>query len=338
MISGVPQGTVLGPILFLLHIADITRGVMNGSSASSFVDDTRVTRPCSNVADCQKLQEDLQSIYGWATDVNMIFNSEKFECLRFWPGKSGTEEFDYLAPDGSPIAVKNSLRDLGVIVSSDLSFSEQIQNAVCSANKLIGWALRSFRRRSSLTMITIWRSLIQPKLDYWAQFWSPADQTSISKIESVMRNFTSRIAGLEDMDYWGRLKHLKLFSQERRRERARIIFIWKVLQGWTLGYEFEVTQSDRRGRQIHVPPYPKQAPAAVRKAVEASIHVHGAKLFNVLPRYLRDISSGTVDNFKKELQDWLETITDQPTISAKQRPANSNSLLDQINYKMETTN
>jgi ribonuclease P/MRP protein subunit RPP40 len=80
VISGVPQGTVLGPILFLLHISCIAREVSPGSTVSSYVDDTRVTRCMVNPStDCQSLQDDLEAIYRWAEDTNMVFNGDKFD-------------------------------------------------------------------------------------------------------------------------------------------------------------------------------------------------------------------------------------------------------------------
>ena len=88
--------------------------------------------------------------------------------------------------------------------------------------------------------------------------------------------------------------------------------------------------SPRRGRLVEVPPYKKNAPAAVRKAREASLSVKGARLFNVLPRDLRDTNTGTVDQFKARLDDWLATIPDQPTIEGRQRAASTNYLLDQV--------
>ena len=331
VISGVPQGTVLGPILFLLHIADIARGVSTKTTTSSYVDDTRVTRTITDPAlDSKALQEDLESIYSWAEDVNMVFNSDKFECLRFWPGTTEQPNIGYNSPDGSQIEEKPHLRDLGVQINTDLTFRNHIQNCVASANKLIGWAMRTFRRRSTLVMMTIWKSLIQSKLDYCSQLWSPSDQFSISKLEGVARNFTAQIAELQDKDYWDRLETLHMFSQERRRERYQIIFIWKILQGLTQGYSVKTLTSPRRGRLVEIPPYQRQAPAAVRKARESSLSVKGAKLFNLLPRDLRDTNTGTVEQFKAKLDGWLALVPDQPTIQGRQRAATTNSLVDQV--------
>ena len=80
-------------------------------------------------------------------------------------------------------------------------------------------------------MITIWKTLIQSKLDYCSQLWSPSDQASITSLEAVQRNFTSKIAGMEGKDYIDRLVSLKMYSQERRHERYQVIFIWKISQG-----------------------------------------------------------------------------------------------------------
>ena len=166
VVSGVPQGTVLGPVLFLIHICDIAKGLSARTSASSFADDTRVKRGIHSPEDCTSLQADLQTIYSWASHVNMHFNSDKFECMRLWPNPSITPEYEYLGPDGNAIEVKESLKDLGVYLSSDLSFKLQVEKCVASASKLAGWGLRTFRRRSLVTMRSIWKTLVQPRLDY----------------------------------------------------------------------------------------------------------------------------------------------------------------------------
>ena len=331
MISGVPQGTVLGPILFLLHISGIAREVSPESKVSSYVDDTRVTRCMTNpLPDCMALQEDLQAVYRWAEDVNMIFNGHKFEVLRFWPGSEPKPAHTYVDPDGNSIEEKSSLRDLGVQISSDLTFSIHIENVVAAATKMVGWVCRTFRRRSRKLMITVWKSLIQSKLDYCSQLWSPSDQANISSLEGVARNFTSRVAGMDGLDYWERLKCLAMYSQERRRERYQIIFIWKLSQGLVTGYHLPFQQNERRGMLVAVPPMATQSAASVKKARESSLQVKGARLFNLVPKDIRDMKAVTVDTFKAGLDAWLATIPDQPTIPGRQRAALTNSLIDQV--------
>ena len=131
---------------------------------------------------------------------------------------------------------------------------------------------------------------------------------------------------------WERFQALRLHSQERRRERYCIIFIWKVLQGNVRGYHIPSHQNPRRGRLDDPAKYPSHSLAPVCHAREASLTVHGAKLFNLVPRDIRDINTGTVDMFKGRLDAWLENIPDQPTTAGRQRAAATNSLIDQAAY------
>ena len=331
VISGVPQGTVLGPVLFLIHIRDIAEGISSGTTASSFADDTRVQRGISGPDDCCVLQSDLRKVYEWAKEVNMHFNGDKFECLRIWPNSTQAPPYDYLGPNNEPIEVKTSLKDLGVHLSADLSFKMQVEKSVAAASKMAGWGLRTFRRRSLSTMKTIWQSLVQPKLDYCSQLWSPSDQESINRIESVQKHFLSRIKSLNGMNYWEKLQTCKIYSQERRRERYIVIFLWKISQGLVQGYDIRFTGTNgRRGRTALPNEIINSSPASIRRARESSIGVKGAKLFNLLPLDLRNLNSNSVDTFKTNLDNFLSTVPDQPTVPGLGRPAESNSLLHQI--------
>ena len=100
-------------------------------------------------------------------------------------------------------------------------------------NKMAGWGLMTFKRRSIATMKTIWNSLVQPQLDYCSQFWSPCDQESNNSLEAVQRHFLSKVQDKEvtSLNYWDMLKALRIYSQERHRERYMAIFLWKVSQG-----------------------------------------------------------------------------------------------------------
>ena len=332
VVSGVPQGTVLGPVLFLVHIAGIADTLSAGTEASSFADDTRVMRGISSVIDCETLQGDLVKVYRWAEHVNMHFNADKFECLRFWVRPGEAPDYTYLAPDNAEIQVKSHLRDLGIEISSDFTFKVHITKTVTSASRLAGWALRTFRRRGVGLMKTLWKCMIQPKLDYCSQLWSPADQLSINTIETVQRHFLSRVVGLETMHHWDRLKTLNLPSQERRRERYMVIFIWKISEGLVKGYDLAFGDFGRRGRMAIPNPISSSAPAVIKRAREASLGHKGCQLFNLIPDSVRNMKGTSVDHFKAALDRFLATVPDQPTIEGTSRAAETNSLLHQLHY------
>ena len=332
VLSGVPQGTVLGPVLFLIHIRNISRGLCEETTATSFADDTRVQRGVESANDCSSLQEDLQQIYSWAQNVNMTFNSDKFECLRYWADPEKAPDHQYLAPNGQPIEVKSDLRDLGVRLSSTLSFSIHIQATVTAASKLVGWGMRTFGSRSRGVMLTLMKSIVQPKLDYCSQLWSPADQASINQLEAVQRHLVDRIRDtkLTGLSYWEKLSELRLYSQERRREIYQLIFLWKISQGMVSGYDIQFSSDGRRGRSVIPNTVVRAAPTVVRNARERTLGVRGARMFNLLPEKLRSMNSDHVEVFKNHLDVFLTSIPDQPTMTGLGRSADSNSLLDQL--------
>ena len=330
--SGVPQGTVLGPCLFLIHLMGLSSNLSSETVATSFADDTRLARGIHHEQDSVALQEDLDKVYSWAKEIGMVFNSGKFELLRFWLDRDTAPDILHLGPDGGPIEEKESLRDHGVLVSTQLTFSEQIDKVIGSATKMAGWVLRTFRRRGKSIMLTLFRSLVQPRLDYCSQLWSPRDQASINRLETVQRHFLSNIkdAGLVGMSYWERLSYLKVYSQERRRKRYQICFLWKLSQGMIDGYQLRWQWSDRRGRLVIPNRVPPSAPAKVKQARERSLGVHGARLFNILPVNLRNENSGDFALFKNHLDIFLSMVPDQPTTPGLCRAAATNSLLDQV--------
>ena len=179
-------------------------------------------------------------------------------------------------------------------------------------------------------MRTLWTSLIQSRLDYCSQLWCPNDQANIAKLEKVAGNFTAHVEGMEGLNYYERLKALSMYSQERRRERYLIIFVWKIAMGLIQGYNIEFSYSPRRGWSAIPKEVPRTAPALVRRAREASLAVKGAALFNLCPRGMRDMMSEHQDRFKENLDTWLMEIPDEPTIPGCVRAAESNSLLHQV--------
>ena len=193
VISGVPQGTVLGPVLFLVHILSLCSNLSPGTSSSSFADDTRIWRGVSTASDCSNLQDDLQSVYASADHINMEFNSKKFEWIRYSAGSKTPPDFTYTAPDSTGISPKADLRDLGVRLSSDLTFNLQVKKVITTSSQMVGWGLRTFRSRGRHIMMVLLKYLVQPHLDYGSQLWSPSSKGQIKKLENVQKSLVNKI-------------------------------------------------------------------------------------------------------------------------------------------------
>ena len=164
-------------------------------------------------------------------------------------------------------------------------------------------------------------------MDYCSQLWSPADQTSINKLESIQHNLINKIKDkrLENLSYWEKLSELKLYSQERRREQYMVIFIWKIIQGLVSGFDLQFTCGGvRRGTMVIPRQVNKYSPSVVRKAMESSLGV------NLLPENVRTMNTQHIDYFKNHLDVFLSSIPDQPTVAGQGRAAESNSLLHQL--------
>ena len=331
VVSGVPQGTLLGPILFLAHITDI--GVGTTSAVSCFADDTRITRPVPTREQADYLQRDLEKIYSWATKGNMSFNDDKFRVLHYnVPGGEPREERMYQSPDGEAIKNVPDIKDLGVIMTEGGGFEAHIEMTVRKARQMMGWLLRTFSTRNPIPMLILYKAIVLPHLEYGCQVWSPVSLGNIRKLEYVQRSFTSRLDGLQDLNYWNRLSRLSLYSLERRRERYLVIYVWKVLRGLApmimsrQGDEIKLRESARRGQYCSIPAVNNRAPAAVRSSIERSLPVQGARLFNSLPKHLREFR-GSLAAFKNGLDQHLKNVPDRPYLPHYYMSELGNSLL-----------
>ena len=267
VISGVPQGSVLGPLIFLVLIGDIDKDVLH-SFLSSFADDTRIGRGVESEDEARLLQSDLEAVFRWATENNMQFNSDKFEVVRYRSKKSADVQFEYASNNGQVIMEKKTLTDLGVIMSCDASFNQHVLSICSKVKKKAGWALRTFMTREKLPMLTIWKTLVIPHHDYCSQLWCRVKTGLTQSLELLQRSFVSKIRGMKQLSYWEQLKTLRLYSLERRRERYILLYVWQILEelvpnleDTTIRKASEIT--DRRGRVCHVPAVSHQAPPAL---------------------------------------------------------------------------
>ena len=327
--SGVPQGTVLGPVLFLIYVSDID-SELEHARASSFADDTRLIMEVKVLEDVQKLQDDLYRVYNWTRKNNMDF-ADKFVHMRYgWLDQTS----EYILPSGELIDPSDQTRDLGVIMSSDAKFNKHINEITKKARRRAGWILRVFSTRNAEPMLLLFKTLVRPILEYCSQLWAPTTIGQIRKVENVQRNFTSKIIECRGMTYWERLNFLNLYSLERRRDRYKVIYVWKIISN--LAPNVEIANASistynhiRRGRLCYVPPLNNRSRAAVRTLKEASFPVEGSKTFNALPTNLRNFE-GSLEAFKWKLDRFLSTVPDTPALPHHHISAAGNSLLQQL--------
>ena len=227
VISGVPQGTVLGPLLFIIFINDITEVVKNGQ-IRIFADDSKLLHRIKTAQDHLSLQQDLDAVLEWSTKNNMELNHKKFELLHH--GYQSDLKEDYALPDGQHITSdSNTVRDLGIHVSDNLSWNEHYNIMTTDAKKYAGWILRTFSSRSKEVILPLYSSFVRSRLENCSPLWHPFTKKDIMTIEAIQRSMTAKIRSISDLNYWDRLKKLKLYSLQRRRERFCIIQVWKIL-------------------------------------------------------------------------------------------------------------
>lgn len=339
VISGVPQGTVLGPLLFLIMINDMPQSIKY-CSISSFADDTKLVKPISNTEDTVKIQEDLINIFNWTSGNNLSFNSNKFVHMRYNAIKANPDIIipQYFTESGETITTKENTKDLGMLMSNNLKFTHHIEDLEEKCKILMNWALRTFKTRDPLPMLTIWKSLILSKIDYCSQLYAPTKMCELLKIEALQRTFTNYIHNMTHLDYWQRLKELKLYSIERRFERYLIIYIWKILEKKIVSpFKDQIRMTDpssRTGRKFcldHLPNIPRSA-----QTILFNSPLNRAKrLFNKLPKDIRNLNDISADTFKKHLDGFLNGVPDEPGVPGytQMRTSSSNSLMSQINFQ-----
>ena len=218
--SGIPQGSVLGPLMFILYIWDLNiknvHEMLDPTKVAvilKYVDDTRLIFESRTEEDVICAQEMLNCIYAWQSYNNMQWNSTKF--VRISMGSNvELKNVPLFTPEYQDvIEQKESTRDLGVIIDDSLRFASQRQAALLKARKKCGWVLRVFWTREEI----LWRSLIQPLQDYASQLWCPAwDKGDLALQESPLRMYSKKIVSCKNLNYWQRLIKIRMLSTNRR--------------------------------------------------------------------------------------------------------------------------
>ena len=226
VISGVPQGSVLGPILFLLFINDLPDNLR--SQVRLFADDTIAYRMVACNKDCEALQADLDSLSIWEKQWGMEFNVDKCEILRITSSKKPIEHEYSLK--GKPLKTTNSAKYLGVEIDSGLNWHKHINNITSKANRTLGFLRRNLKCAPSQTKELAYKSLVRPLLSYSSTVWDPFMERQKRQLEMVQRRAARFVCNRyhNTSSVTQMLDHLHWETLEERRTKSRLVMMYKI--------------------------------------------------------------------------------------------------------------
>ena len=231
LISGVVQGSGIGPIMFISFINDlITALEQHDVTAKLFADDLKLYLRVINFCDLSKLQTALHAVEDWERLWQLSVSPSK--CCVLCVGKKVLEDSPLmLSICGSTLPVVNSCVDLGITISNDLSPRLHINSIVAKAHKRANAIHRCFTSKDINTLVRAFIVYVRPIVEYNSSLWSPHFKSDIESIESVQRKFTRRLPGFNQYSYQDRLKRLSLPSLELRRLLLDLILCYKIVFG-----------------------------------------------------------------------------------------------------------
>ena len=295
--SGVPQGTVLGPLLFLLHINDLPSRVT--SRVRLFADDCLVYRPIRCANDQLEMQRDLDSLREWSDQWGMRFNPAKCNILRFHRSKTPLERFYTLCDQ--VLAQVDDAKYLGVNISHNLEWSSHIDAVTSKSNQSLGFIRRNLNECPKELRQTAYFSLVRSTLEYACTVWDPHLVKDINSLEKVQRlaarvvvhdfsSYTSVTAIMEELG-WESLA-------DRRRD-MRLCLMYKIVHGLVNIPTADIlTPTDSRTRQSH--PYCYRHLATHTNSYKFSYFPHTIPEWDSLHTDI--VSSPTLPTFKSRLK------------------------------------
>jgi hypothetical protein len=298
--SGVPQGSVLGPILFLIYINDIDLGLI--SKLSKFADDSKLCKNIRLDSDRDDLQQDLDKLSDWSQQWQMQFNVEKCSVIHLG---HKNKEFNYKL-GVSDLKKSVNERDLGVIVDSSMKFSSQCSAAVKNANSTLGIIRRHIKSRKKNIILKLYKTLVRPKLEYCVQAWCPYLKKDIDNIERVQHRVTKIIGEYAGLSYNDRLDRAGLITLEKRRLRGDLIQVFKLIKGIDkMDYNkfFQLVDNTRtRGHRFKI--------VKVRSRLDIRNKFFSQRVVNYWNMLSSDVvEAETVNSFKNRLDKfWVESV------------------------------
>ena len=234
--SGIPQGSVLGPLLFVCLINDMPDSVKH-NICRLFADDCKLYGATKEAAENDgltenDLQTDFTGLENWSGKWQLPFNAPKCKVMHF--GKNNPRRPYRM--NGHTLEITDQEKDLGVMIDEELKFHVHTAAAAKKGNQMLGIIKKSYCTRDAKTMTSLYTAMVRPLLEYGNAIWGPHYKTDIKRIEQIQRRATKIVVGLHDESYEDRLKALKLPSLVYRRRRGDMIQMFKIMNGLVQSY------------------------------------------------------------------------------------------------------
>ena len=296
VLSGVPQGTVLGPLLFLIYINDLPQYVSPGTQVKLFADDSAVYRKITSPQDHVVLQKDLENLVKWEQAWSMEFHPDKCQLLRITL-KKNTSNYNYQIHN-TQIEETSNAKYLGITINNKLSWNTHINNVCQKGNNTLNFIHRNFGTCNQKIKTNLYKTYVRPVLEYSSSVWDPHTQTNKDRIEMVQRRaarFVKNDYSREQTSVTNMLHQLNWTSLEERRTRNKITLLYKALNDIiSISTEhLRITQTQTRQHQNFYIPF------ARTNAYRHSFFMDTIRHWNTLPPHIR--SAPTLTSFQTAL-------------------------------------
>ena len=225
VLSGVPQGSVLGPLMFIIFINDIHNAVQDISIIKKFADDTKVGQEIKSEDDQLKLQNALNNLSEWATSWGMAFNVKK--CKTMHIGRTNPKYTYQL--NGIDIKKTEKEKDIGVYITNNLKPSDQCAESARKATGVLNQIRRSFHYRDKVVLVGLYKQYVRPHLEFAVPAWSPWTSADKDVMEKVQKKLVSMISGLTGESYEEKLQEIGLSTLDSRRMRYDMVETYKII-------------------------------------------------------------------------------------------------------------
>lgn len=297
VISGIPQGSVLGPLLFVIYINDLPEHVL--SSIFLFADDTKIIKEINSILDSLIVQHDIEALERWSREWLLKFHPDKCHVLTIGKFENIKHAHPYQL-NGEQLEHVFTEKDLGVLIDSDLSFEEHIAKQVNKANSMLGLLKRGFQDPSPHVFQTLYTTFVRPHLEYAQSVWQPRLRRSINLIESVQRRATKLVKPISRLPYAERLRRLALPSLEFRRLFCDMVQVYKHIHIYDSKTTPKKFIKRTRPCRKHIHELQMNFPDdGVRGAQSKSFFYRTISTWNALPKYVAEASS--IKSFKNNL-------------------------------------